>query len=232
MNTTTISVVAQRNRICKVLLLTCSVAIAFVFTSPAHGQGIPFKPKVYVGGGYAPVVSPDVSFKDIYNPSYSFQAAVGIPLSPGFELVGKFQYHNFNIHYDGFPALSGIQSAFLNSLGLTDPGRTITMLGIDAKLPFGPPPFPLRPYFLFGAGSFTLKQNAVSQTVTFGNPPQTITIESVRRNETDLYFNIGFGADIQLGPTLGLFIEGKYAILNTLGESSGLTPVIVGLRLF
>ncbi len=221
-----------RTRAALMISLTVLIIVAGAKASSAQGPAIPFKPKLYVGGGYAPIISPDEGFNDVFAPSYSFQAAVGIPLSPGLEVVGKFQYHNFSLDLEGIPAFSTIQPAVLNSLGLTDPGRTITMLGIDLKLPFGPTLLPIRPYFLMGGGSFTMKQDDVNQIISFGNPPQTIEFTPRRINETDIYFNLGFGADIKIGPTLGLFIEGKYAILNTPVESSGLTPIFVGLRLF
>ncbi|MBN4056861.1 hypothetical protein JYU19_00980 [bacterium AH-315-J21] len=198
----------------------------------AQGPAIPFKPKIYVGAGYAPIVSPDTRFKDIFNSTISLQAAVGIPLSSGFELVGKVQYHNFSSRYEGFPELGVLDAAFFSSLGLEDPDRTITTIGLDAKLPFGPSLLPIRPYFLVGGGSFTLKQNEVIESITIGNPPQNFAIGYSHVNRTDIYFNLGFGADIKIGPTLGLFIEGKYTVLNTPMESAGLTPIIVGLRLF
>jgi len=159
-------------------------------------------PKIYLGAGYAAILNPD-GIDSLFNPSISFQIGVGLPISPGFEILGRFHYHDF--------------SAEKISVPLSDANLRIWTIGLDAKWPLAPPFSPAKPYALIGLGRFKFKEN----------DPTGLNI----RDETGLYFNVGGGIDVKLGPSFAFFAEAKYTIVSTSNESTGIAPLLVGIRI-
>ena len=171
--------------------------------SMAQAPGAPrLAPKVYLGAGYATILNPDAIDND-FKPSYSFQLGVGMPISVGFEVLGRFHYHNFS-------------SENLASFApLPESDMRIWTIGLDAKWPLAPPLSPVKPYALVGVGKFDFER--------VSGPTTT--------DETGLYFNVGGGLDIKFGPSFALFAEAKYTIVATSTESIGIVPMIVGIRI-
>lgn len=199
----------------KVCLIALAVSTLTLISSSANAQtpSAPrLAPKIYVGGGVASISNPDF-LKETFDPSLSFLLGVGLPLSPGFEIMAKLHHHKYGLA-DG-----------LQLTGTAEPGFSITTIGADIKWPFAPPLAPARPFILLGAGSFSLTNDQFNYTdgiVNFG---------FVKRSESSFYFNAGVGVDVSLGPTLAFFVEAKYTILNTRVESTGIFPIVAGIRI-
>ncbi|MFQ5607527.1 MAG: outer membrane beta-barrel protein [Candidatus Zixiibacteriota bacterium] len=189
------------------LWLSVFVVIGSAFTTPLRAQtkSAPrLAPKVYIGGGYAHISNPD-AVDTLFTPSFSFLIGVGLPISTGFEIMARYQRHDFG------------QEDRLDALGFKDPNLRISTLGIDVKWPLAPPFSPAKPYVMLGAGRFNFKTD--------------MTAQIAGTDENGLYFNVGGGLDVTLGPTFSVFVEGKYTIINTSNESTGITPVILGIRI-
>ncbi|MCH9032567.1 MAG: outer membrane beta-barrel protein [candidate division Zixibacteria bacterium] len=192
-------------------LAVCAGLLLATQTVNAQGPSAPsLKPKIYLGGGI-PFISNPNSFKDDFNPSYTLMAAVGLPLNVGIELMGKFHYHKFS-------------QSDASKLQTTDPNAKILYFGVDAKWSFAPPASPAKPFFLIGAGTFSYKNDATT-TLAASLPVDP------RISDSDIYFNLGVGMDVKIGPSFAFFVEGKYTILNTPIQSTGLFPIIVGFRI-
>ncbi|MFQ5607528.1 MAG: outer membrane beta-barrel protein [Candidatus Zixiibacteriota bacterium] len=170
------------------------------------------KPKVYIGGGFSALTGP-AALKDAFGTSLSFMLGVGLPISVGFEPMAKFHYHDYNL--DGAS----------QTLGFLDPNTKFLMYGVDGKFSIAPPLSPAKPYLVGGIGIFNIKQDATSQTV-LGLPISTPQV-----SESDVYFNIGAGVDVKLGPTFAFFAEGKYTFAKSSGQTVGFLPILVGLRI-
>ena len=178
-------------------------------TAQAQTPGL--KPKIYIGGGVNSVVNPN-DFKDITKSGVTFLGAVGLPFTPGIEVIAKFHYHDL-----------GFASQFVD-LGIPDLNMKVTTIGADVKFPFGPGTLPVRPYLFLGGGTFSFSADSASKTV--GSTTYTFPAT----DESDIYFNIGAGVDVKLGPAFALFAEAKYTMLKTSGETSALLPIVVGLK--
>lgn len=189
----------------------------FVSVAPVQAQvpGAPsMKPKIYLGGGVAPLSNPSL-VKDFFNSNYSLMAAIGLPLNIGFEPILKLHYHKQTLK-DEIVAL-GVISSF---------DRRFLTIGLDMKWSLAPPMSPAKPFLLIGGGNFSLKQD-VATTLTLGT--ETLPLSA---SETGFYFNIGAGMDISVGPTFAFFVEGKYTVLVTNPDANGIMPLIFGVRVF
>jgi len=192
-------------------LAVCAGLLLATQAVNAQAPGAPsLKPKIYLGGGI-PFISNPNSFKDDFNPSYTLMAAVGLPLNIGVELMGKFHYHKFS-------------QSDASKLLISDPNAKITYFGVDAKWSFAPPASPAKPFLLIGAGTFNYKNDATATLIA------SLPVDP-RISDSDIYFNLGAGVDVKMGPSFAFFVEAKYTILNTPLESTGLFPFIAGIRI-
>ena len=189
--------------VCAGLLLATQAVNAQVPEAPS------LKPKIYLGGGI-PFISNPNSFKDSFNPSYTLMAGVGLPLNIGVELMGKFHYHKFS-------------QSDASKLLFSDQSGKIYYFGVDAKWSFAPPASPAKPFFLIGGGTFKYQNDATTTLIASLPVPEI--------SQSDIYFNLGAGVDVKMGPSFSFFVEAKYTILNTPVESTGLFPFIVGFRI-
>lgn len=189
------------------LLIAATVSVVIIGASQptsAQAPGFHIAPRGYLAGGVAAVSNPD-SFKDRYTNKFSLLAGLGLALSPTLEVIAKLHFYNFDLK-DTFKAR------------FVDPNISFTTIGADLKWKLLPGPSPAKPYLLLGAGSMTLNLD------TPPNVPNS--------GESDIYFNFGGGLDISLGPSFAFFVEGKFVILNTDVDATGIAPVLVGVRLF
>lgn len=186
-------------------LFSIIAALAIVFcavadSASAQAPGAPsLKPRVYLGGGSFAVTGPSGA-GDVVGGSYSFMGAVGLPLSMGIELMGKVHYHKFST-----------STVFLSLSPLTDPEFNSWTYGVDAKYPFIPGPSPAKPYALGGIGAYSFSSD------TWGG------------STSGMFYNIGAGLDISVGPSFSLFGEAKYTSLNG-GSGLNILPFVVGVR--
>lgn len=110
---------------------------------------------------------------------------------------------NLNFTKFGAPVIAG-----LNTTGLE--GSKITAVGLDATLGAGMGGPGFKPYLLFGFGSFKTKNDVTKADVsTFG-------------------WTTGLGFEIGVGPTLGLGVRGKLAILPQENGGSKKSAALTG----
>jgi opacity protein-like surface antigen len=160
---------------------------------------------IYAGGGLSMPMSPDI-FKDHWKMGYHGMAGAGFALTPGFQLVGKVEYHMFPLDAEGVDGLD-VQ---------------ILMFGADGRFSIGLPAAPVKPFVLGGMGMAKFSVSDLKAgTFTFAFP-----------EETDLYFNVGAGLDLKAGPAMSLFIQGRYVNVLSEGEATSFVPITVGLKFF
>ena len=80
---------------------------------------------------------------------------------------------------------------------------------------------PTKPFVLGGVGLATL---SVSDLEGVG-----ITIP-FDISETKLYFEFGGGVEFKMGPTMNLFLMGRYVNVTSEGEATAFIPISVGLK--
>jgi hypothetical protein len=160
---------------------------------------------IYVGGGIGFPISPD-EFKDLHD--MGFHGKIGVsyrfPSAPGFELMGKFEYHTFGASDEN----------------LADSDFRPLLFGADAKYAFGLPTAPTKPYVLGGLG-------LAAWEFTDGDDDELIDEEL---DGSDLYLNFGAGVDLTPGEAFGVFIEGRYVMLLTEGDATTFVPITAGFK--
>ncbi len=105
-------------------------------------------------------------------------------------------------------------------------GANVSILGITAnvlgEIPTGSA---VQPYGIFGLGLQILNQSDL-KVVADG---QTLLQQSGGSSDTNFGLNFGAGVQFGLGRRTHLFIESKYALIFTKGETSSYIPVTLGV---
>ena len=131
----------------KLLILT--VILAFVAMSASAQVSKPFN--IYVGGGLSMPISPD-GFKDAYKSGFHGMGAIGYNAGPGFQLMGKIEYHKFSLDIDN-PLASIFDMNFF-------------MFGAAGKYAIGLPAAPIKPFVLGGAGFANISLSGGDNSIT------------------------------------------------------------------
>ena len=105
-------------------------------------------------------------------------------------------------------------------------GMNVAVIGVMAnvlgKIPTGSA---FRPYGLVGFGLQILSNSDLNVVVD----GETIPVEKAAATTTNFGLNFGAGVDFALGHRTSLFLESKYTLMFTSGESSSYIPVTVGV---
>ena len=230
----------------KRIVLATILMIAFFGLVSAEG----LKPTFYTGAGIGLPKKPDnivpgydIGISDMYKSAINFGAGIGIPLSPKFELVGRFRYSSFAFDEQGFSDKFTEQADFLlgfGGLGTFD----IEVTGADVKviefladvkftIPTGGEGGTFHPYLLGGLGmaKATLGEWAVdgSATVFPLDILVLINAEGEELSETKLVYNFGVGFDWMASPTVGVYFDARYAQVAVTDYAIGYFPIQVGL---
>ncbi len=200
-----------------VILSSASVALA--------GE---MKPAFYLGGGLTMPMSPKF-LSDNYNMGISGAGRVGFALSPAVEL-------GFSIGYNIIPMDDAKRTAWIESalgeplpVGVTVDGLSGKALEFlaDAKYVFGESAEakPFAPYMLAALGMTKTSWGDI--TMSGGGLSVSIPVPG---SSTD--FTLGFGAGFQymFGPKVGFWLDGKYMVILTEGESTAHLPIRAGLK--
>ena len=201
----------------KRLILVAVFLLAFVATSAAQQQ---MKPVIYVGGGIGMPMGPTV-FKDYWKMGIGFGGGVGLQFNPQMEVIAKFYYNSFGFDWDKI--IGG-------ATGVSGDGLDFQAIefGGDVKYTFGSggASAPLKPFFIVGVGFAQAK--FTDGSVTGGTV--TVPISTGGYSETKIAFSGGAGFDYMFSPKMGFWLEGRFAMIATSGESTTYLPIRAGLK--
>ncbi len=195
----------------KKALLTVVCMVVFVFGVSAQ---VPAPFSLYVGGALSLPNAPD-DFKNSFKTGYHGLVGLGYKMGPGFQLVGKAEYHNFSFD---FADLSGLEGG----------NSRVWMFGGDGRLALGLPAAPIRPFGFVGLGIANVKRSEF-------DGPLTLTAalnDALPDAQNKVYYNIGGGVELKFGPSLNLFVQGRYVSVATEGDNTTFVPITVGLKFF
>ena len=192
-------------------LLTAVCVIAFAFGVSAQ---VPTPFSLYAGGALSLPNAPD-GFKDSFKTGFHGLVGLGYKMGPGFQLVGKAEYHKFAFDFTG---LSGVDGG----------DNKMWMFGGDGRLALGLPAAPIKPFAFVGIGIANIKQSEFG-----GNPSLASSITpSFPESQNKIYYNLGGGVELKFGPSFNLFVEGRYVSIATEGDKTTFVPITVGLKFF
>ncbi len=192
-------------------LLTAVCVIAFTFGVSAQ---VPAPFSLYAGGALSLPNAPDY-FKDSFKTGYHGLVGVGYKLGPGFQVVGKAEYHKFAFDFTG---LSGVDGG----------DNKVWMFGGDGRLAFDLPAAPIKPFAFVGVGIANIKRSDFDGNVTLA----TELNDALPDTQNKVYYNIGAGVELKFGPSFNLFVQGRYVSIATEGNITSFIPITVGLKFF
>ena len=196
---------------------------AMVLLFAAGGFAQEMKPAIYIGGGLSMPMSPDI-FKDNWKMGFHGGAGVGFQVHPMFEIIGRAHYNMFSMDLDEYI------KTLAEAAGATIDGGSYKALEVMADVKFLIPiapegeDAPFQPFLLGGVG--IVNQSISDVDVTTETETYTITVES----QTDLAFGFGAGFEYMASPKASIFVEGKYTMIQTEGETTAYVPIRVGLK--
>lgn len=222
----------------KKLATVLAVLLIFSITVSAESGLHKTKPVLYVGGGLDMPLSPS-AFSDYYGMGIGFGVGVGAQVTPYIEVVGKFYYNQFGFDADKFLSDLEVEWAeeieeegynFLEEITIDGADMKILAFGGDAKYLFDTgPESPFAPFLLAGLGFANLK---VSDDVVSGNGHGEIPVPLRGLSATKFSLDIGGGFDYMFSPKAAFWLEGRYALVLTEGDSFGYLPIRAGVKIF
>ncbi len=192
-------------------LLTAVCVIAFAFGVSAQ---VPAPFSLYAGGALSLPNAPD-DFKDSFKTGYHGLVGLGYKMGPGFQLVGKAEYHKFAFDFTGRSGIDGGDNK-------------MWMFGCDGRLAIDLPAAPIKPFAFVGVGIANIKQSEFGGNVTLA----TELNDALPDTQNKVYYNIGAGIELKFGPSFNLFVQGRYVSIATEGNSTSFIPITVGLKFF
>lgn len=192
------------------------VLLILVVSASAQNE---IKPVFYAGGGLGMPSSPS-AFSDFWKTGFGFGGGLGAQFSRNLEVIGKFFYNTFPM--DGDALLEGFT-------GITIDGGEFKVMefGADVKYMFSTgPESPFAPFFVAGLGLANVKVG----DVTLSDPEESVTIPFGDYSETKFALSGGAGFDYMFAPKAGLWVEARYALVFTEGESTGYLPLRAGVK--
>ncbi len=199
--------------------LTLTLLTLIAIASVAWSQ-----PELYLGGGVAFPTGPS-TFKDNWKMGYNGTGGIGFTFAPGLSVIFTASYSTFPIDESGIISKAGIPAGVSVSVD----GGTITALDFAGNIKYSFMPKGTSLYVVAGAGYLSMSASDITIKVTSGTTSQTFTVKP--NTESAFSTSIGAGVDFPVGAKLGIFVEGRYAIAFTSGESTSYVPVKAGVRI-
>lgn len=193
-------------------LFLASIANAF-----AQGTN---KPEFYGNSGISFPIGPD-EFSDYWRMGFNFGGGIGYPISPNLSLVGYFDFNNFRFDDDKYLRDYGFAGYGISISG--GEASIITLSG-NLKATLHTTTSSVHPYLWGGIGFFKLSIG----DITIYGPGGAVSVEG--DSESAFSVLVGGGIDFVIGERMDLFIEGKYVIGFTEGESTQMFPVKFGIK--
>lgn len=213
----------------KKLILLAVVFLALAVTGWAEGAKLVF----YGGGGISLPLKPsqfddlaaidvELGIKDMYKSGVNFGGGVGLQVSPTIEIIGRVDYNTFSYDDEGFS--EALTKEIERQVGVSGIGITTQASGGKLKLlefmgdvkfliPVGSEESAFKPFLLGGVGIANAKisESDWIVNVSFMGIDTSVTFTTPSQSETKLAFNLGAGFDWMVSPTVGIFVEGRYA---------------------
>jgi opacity protein-like surface antigen len=171
-----------------------------------------------VNGALGLPMSPEV-FSDYWKTSIlNFGGGLGYSFSPVFSSNIYFDYGNFG--FDG--------EKFAHDLGvggmISVDGGNASVMTVTANIKAAVPTGAVRPYFCGGGGLYILSIDDAS--VSGGG----MVIPVNGSSENALGINFGAGFELAVAKTVNIFLDGRYVLGFTEGESTGTLPIRLGVK--
>lgn len=174
--------------------------------------------ELYVNGALGLPMSPEV-FSDYWKTSIlNFGGGFGYSFSPVVSTNVYFDYGNFG--FDG--------EKFAHDLGvggmISVDGGNASVMTVTANIKAAVPSGTVRPYFWGGGGLYMLSID--DATVSGGG----MVIPAEGSSENALGINFGAGVEFTVVKTTSVFVDGRYILGFTEGESTGTLPIRLGVK--
>lgn len=190
-------------------LMVLTLAMLLVLSTGVLAQN-KMKPAIYLGGGIDMPLSP-TEFKDGYKMGFGFGAGVGLEVTPGIEVIGKFFYNTFSLDV---PDGAEVDGGDFRSLEFGVNGKYLFMAN--------QPEMKIHPYMLVGLGMSNVKFTEA----TIGDE----VIPEV--SETKLMFEGGAGVEFAVSPKAAIWVDARYASVQTEGDAIAYLPIRAGVKFF
>jgi opacity protein-like surface antigen len=201
----------------KKLILVSVFLLAFAATSAAQQQ---MKPVFYAGGGLCMPIGPTF-FKDYWKTGIGFGGGVGLQFNPQIEVIAKFYYNTFGLDWDKL--LAGYS-------GVTCDGLDFQAIEFGADFKYmmaaGGEGAPFKPFFIAGVGFAQAKFTDLTVT----GDTSTVIFPASSISETKVAISAGAGFDYMFSPQMGFWLEGRFAMIATSGESTTYLPFRAGIK--
>jgi len=201
-------------------LLVVMTVFLLIFAQVSFAQGPARKATFLVNAGFAVPSAPEV-FADYWKTGINVGGGIGFLLERNLQFQGIVEYNNFAFDEDGF----------LNALGISGSGvavdgasASIVTASANLRVLLSTGSASTAAYLIGGLSFFRLSTS--DATVSYIGNSVTIPGDS----ETAAGVSFGGGISFEMNPRLDLFVEAKYGIGFTEGESTQYLPLKVGLE--
>ena len=197
-------------------IVLCLMLCAFAGSAQAQGTR---KLTVNFGLGPAFPVSPE-GFTDLWNAGPTVGTGISYALTPVLAAMVILDFSMFTLNENKALQQVGI------AIGDVAGGRITLLSGsINLKACVLPQATGIRPYLLGGGGIYRQSVGAIAWK--FGDIIFPIELPE---SETTQMLQVGLGVDIPAGRKVELFIEGRFMIGFTEGDSRTTIPVRFGIK--
>lgn len=160
--------------------------------------------------------------KSVYGTGYGGGAHLDINLPMVFGIRVAADYTTYAPDNDKFRSVLGNLSGHASSDFEIDGGR-FNIFSLSANAKFGLPTPVLSPYLTGGVGIASITTSDL--TVKYQGTP----FPSVPGSSSGTKTSLNIGAGVELNLVLTLYLEAKYTVIFTEGESSSFVPVSLGV---
>ena len=198
----------------QLVLFTLIITSSVSFAAGLIGFG------VQATGGGISVADP---FKDVYSGGFGGGAHLDINLPVIFSIRVSGDYVSFSPDAEKYKAVLATLNVGSVASGFSVDGGKINILAFSANAKLGLPTPILTPYLTAGVGSASFSGGDV--TVKYNGVP----LVSTPGVETETVFSTNFGAGVDLSLIITLYLEAKYTIAFTQGNSSSFVLASLGV---
>lgn len=199
-------------------IVLCLVLCAFAGSAQAQGTR---KLTVNFGLGPAFPISPE-GFTDLWNAGPTVGTGISYALTPVLAAMVILDFGMFTLNENKALRQSGF------TIGDIAGGRITILSGTaNLKATVLPDATGIRPYVFGGVGIYRMSVGDAG--LRFNGEPYDIGFV-VPESETTQMLQVGLGLDIPAGGKVELFIEGRYVIGFTEGDSRTTIPVRFGIK--